>query len=370
MKSGNLFGYYLGLALEKNTFRRAIWVAIFVGIILNLINNPGLLIAFSLHDVNIGQILLTFLVPFCVTIYSSVLSKSNIKPGKLSHIDAILKCKNCKKTKFHIHLGQLVKECPQCKKKTRWKPIKVFSSADSESELAFRENSIVNIPEMNISNHLTIDKFREMDYLSVDEYKIPIELMMENAGLHLARLISLLKPFPANILFGIGTGNNGGGGLVAARRLVAWGYKVFLNIPDNKLHPLSQKQLERSLAFGVESGDIDHPDIFVDAYLGFSQRLPLSLALQEAVDNSNKLNCHKISLDLPTGFDNVTGETIFKPDTILTLAAMKTELIPLLSDTNIFIADLGLPAEVYTRFDIEQLVGFKDSGLLRCVMNE
>ena len=369
MKSGNLFGYYLGLALEKNTFRRAIWVAIFVGIILNLINNPGLIISFSLHDVNIGQILLTFLVPFCVTIYSSVLSNSNIKPGKLSHIDAILKCKSCNKTNFHVHLGQLVNECPQCKKKTRWKPIEVFSTADSDNELAFHESGIVNIPEININNHLTIDKFREMDYLSVDEYNIPIELMMENAGLQLARLISLLNPFPVNILFGIGTGNNGGGGLVAARRLTAWGYKVFLNIPDNKLHPLPQKQLERALAFGAELKDTNHPDIFVDAYLGFSQRLPLSVYLQESIDNSNKLNCHKISLDLPTGFNSVTGETIFKPDTILTLAAMKTELIPLLSDTNIFIADLGLPAEVYARFDIEQPGGFRDSGLLRCVIN-
>ena len=37
-------------------------------------------------------------------------------------------------------------------------------------------------------------------------------------------------------------------------------------------------------------------------------------------------------------------------NTILTLAAMKTELIPLLDNTKILIADLGLPVEVYKKF--------------------
>jgi|GEM_PF-5476323 len=52
-------------------------------------------------------------------------------------------------------------------------------------------------------------------------------------------------------------------------------------------------------------------------------------------------------------------------NTILTLAAMKTELIPLLDNTNILIADLGLPMEVYKKFGIEQPTEFKESGIIR-----
>ena len=70
-----------------------------------------------------------------------------------------------------------------------------------------------------------------MDYLAVNEYLLPIELLMENAGLHLARLVTHILPTPGKVLIGVGPGNNGGGGLVAARRLAAWGYKVDLDLP-------------------------------------------------------------------------------------------------------------------------------------------
>ncbi len=50
---------------------RAIKVAFVVGIILNLINNPGIMLL-RFKDVNIYKVLLTFIVPFCVSLYSSV----------------------------------------------------------------------------------------------------------------------------------------------------------------------------------------------------------------------------------------------------------------------------------------------------------
>ena len=42
---------------------------------------------------------------------------------------------------------------------------------------------------------LELEHFREMDYYAVNNYNLPIELMMENAGLQLANLIfcALLK---------------------------------------------------------------------------------------------------------------------------------------------------------------------------------
>jgi len=94
--------------------KRAIRVAILVGLILNLINNPDLFVTFEIAKINIGRILLTFLVPYIVSTYSSVLSNANLNPGKVSNIDALLKCKGCKKTDFHVHIGEVVEECPKC----------------------------------------------------------------------------------------------------------------------------------------------------------------------------------------------------------------------------------------------------------------
>jgi len=226
----------------------------------------------------------------------------------------------------------------------------------------------IRFPKITFTNahHLSIDKFVEMDYLSIEKYNIPIELLMENAGLNLARLTASLTTKSDRILIGIGTGNNGGGGLVAARRLAGWGYKVFLHLPDINLKALPQLQLERALTFGAKAKLIENPAVFIDAYLGFSQRLPLSRDLIEIIRKINKLSCNRISLDIPTGFNKATGELIFKPDIILTLAAMKTELVPLLYQTQIYIADLGLPHAIYDEFEIKQIPAFKESGIIKC----
>ena len=212
---------------------------------------------------------------------------------------------------------------------------------------------------------LPIDEFKIMDKLSIERFRISIELMMENAGLQLARLASSFLPDKEkNILAGIGTGNNGGGGLVAARRLAGWGYKVFLDIPDTRLKPLAAIQYKRALAFGALNKPIEQPYLFLDAYLGFSQGLPLSIEYNRAVDKANHLECLKISLDLPTGFNRITGSSLFRPDMILTLAAMKNELSNYLDNTSIYIADIGIPSELYTEFGIRQ-PDFNPSGIFR-----
>jgi len=225
----------------------------------------------------------------------------------------------------------------------------------------------MDIPDIHITdkNHISLNRFREMDYLSVDKYHLPIELMMENAGLNLARLAAGFLPDSGKILISAGTGNNGGGGLVAARRLSGWGFRVFLDIPDPKLKELPAYQLDRALAFGAKIEKVDNPDLFIDALLGFSQFLPLSNEYQNAVDDANRFSCTKISLDLPTGFNAQTSTCLFRPDLIMTLAAMKTELLPLTKDIDIFLADIGLPEEVYNKFGLEQPGEFKRSSLLR-----
>lgn len=206
-----------------------------------------------------------------------------------------------------------------------------------------------------------------MDYKAINDFNLPIELMMENAGLQLARLVSRQTDKKKKITIGIGKGNNGGGGLVAARRLLAWGYNVYLHIPDTKLNSLANSQFLRSKKFGAKITTKVDCDIFVDAYLGFSQRLPLPVSIREALQSINKTKSLKISLDLPSGFNLSTETSEFSPDIILTMAAMKTELIPLLNNTQIFIADLGIPRKIYSEFDIEYPLQFSESGILEVV---
>ena len=43
---------------------------------------------------------------------------------------------------------------------------------------------------INERDALELASFREMDYFAVENYSLPIELMMENAGLQLANLVA------------------------------------------------------------------------------------------------------------------------------------------------------------------------------------
>jgi NAD(P)H-hydrate epimerase len=213
---------------------------------------------------------------------------------------------------------------------------------------------------------LSIDDFVEMDNLAINKYNLTIEVMMENAGLQLARLTSLHFPDKnSTILVGAGPGNNGGGGLVAARRLAGWGYKVYLHIPEPNLRALPALQLERALSFGAKQETVSNPDVFIDAYLGFSQRLPLSWKYKRAVVMANAMSSFKISLDLPTGFQRKTGCSLFKPKIIMTLAAPKKELLKpggVLAD--IYVADIGIPSAIYNDFGIQQ-PDFNINGLVK-----
>lgn len=134
MHRSEIIRYYFHLAIERNSLIRASGIAVLVGIILNLINHPEILSG-NFSDLDSGIMVLIFLVPFLVSTYSSILSRSKIKPDEISHIDGILKCNNCKKTNFHIHIGQMTGECPQCKKDTRWKISKIFNLSSSDNDM-------------------------------------------------------------------------------------------------------------------------------------------------------------------------------------------------------------------------------------------
>ena len=222
----------------------------------------------------------------------------------------------------------------------------------------------IHIP---LSDALELPDFKAMDYYAVENYHLPIELMMENAGLQLANLASsVAKSSSAKILVGVGNGNNGGGGLVAARRLAAWGYTVHLDTFTHIEKPLPKKQLERAVKFGVINRAISDPDIWIDAYLGFSQRLPLNKKLMDILNRANQGNHQRISLDIPTGFLGDTSAPYFQAHRVMSLAAPKKILYNLPPETEVFIADLGIPKEVYEKFNLS-IPPFEKNNILKLI---
>jgi len=127
--------YYLRLATEKQTIIRAIFISLSLALIFNLLYMSGWESSIKYDNILAGQLILSFIIPLLLFLIFSVASKPKLKPGNISHVDALLECSSCKKTDFHVHIGQELEDCPMCKEKTKWKPTKIFSLAKSNSEV-------------------------------------------------------------------------------------------------------------------------------------------------------------------------------------------------------------------------------------------
>jgi len=218
---------------------------------------------------------------------------------------------------------------------------------------------------------LTTDQMVEVDRLMVEEFQIDLIQMMENAGRNLAvlardRFLSG-DPRGKRVLVLAGSGGNGGGGLVAARRLHSWGARVVVYLarhPDELTGvPAHQLRILRGL------GDVDiitpaeergfpDADLLLDALIGYSLQGPPRGAAGALIQRAEKQTAPILSLDVPSGMDAGTGERYpphITADATLTLALPKRGLIregvkPAVGE--LYLADIGVPPEVYDRLGL------------------
>ena len=121
--------------------------------------------------------------------------------------------------------------------------------------------------------YLTTDQMREVDRAMIEDFKIDLIQMMENAGRYLADLARRrffdgeLQGRKVTVL--AGAGGNGGGSLVCARWLHNRGaeVKVFTARPDLDFTPVPAHQLDILRRIGVDlspASDLDNarrPDL-------------------------------------------------------------------------------------------------------------
>ena len=103
--------------------------------------------------------------------------------------------------------------------------------------------------------YVTTDQMIEVDRAMIEDCKIELIQMMENAGRNLASLARERflggDPIGKRVVVLAGTGGNGGGALVAARRLHNWGVhvRVFLTKPAADFAPVIKRFEEGPTGF-------------------------------------------------------------------------------------------------------------------------
>lgn len=212
---------------------------------------------------------------------------------------------------------------------------------------------------------LSVEQMREVDRIMVEELGISLVRMMENAGRSLAQVARDLLGGDLggrSIVVLAGPGENGGGGLVAARHLAVSGAQVgvVLAEPAERFAPVPAEQLAiaRQLALPIHE-DVDvlgEPELVLDALLGYSQRGDPHGQTARLIGWS--AGRRVLALDVPSGLELATGQ-LRTPHVVaeatLTLAAPKTALAA--ADAagavgRLLLADISVPALLYERLGL------------------
>jgi NAD(P)H-hydrate epimerase len=201
---------------------------------------------------------------------------------------------------------------------------------------------------------LSTDQMREVDRLMIETYGITLEQMMENAGRNLAELARRMLHGRAEgrqIMVLCGMGNNGGGGMVAARHLHNMGAQVSVVLisDPNELKDVPAHQW----AILRASFELESSDMILDALLGYGSRGDPRPPIKNWIERANASGIPILSLDSPSGLDTTSGEPgrpCVRAAATMTLALPKTGLLaPQARDFvgKLYLADIGVPPELY-----------------------
>jgi NAD(P)H-hydrate epimerase len=205
----------------------------------------------------------------------------------------------------------------------------------------------------------TREEIRDFDSRAIKEFAMPGLLLMENAGLSVARFL-LSQGYLGKVVICCGPGNNGGDGLVLARHLfnhdvdveviispepVKWsdGAQTNFNIVK-KLHiPIYEMGKDEA------KSHLAHADWIIDALFGIGLNANIKAPFIELIEEINHAKAKVLAIDIPSGLDANTGEVLgdaVKADVTLTCVGLKKGFLNPEAEQylgDIRVIDIGLP---------------------------
>ena len=208
--------------------------------------------------------------------------------------------------------------------------------------------------------------------------------LMESAGKSLAEEVGKIAVYtfakPVKVVIFTGSGGNGGDGFVAARYLLNRGYDVDIYMLKDNIRSQQSKinleilenmkpRLSRLNIFNLKTlDDIDNCEVakssesefvIVDGLLGTGINGKLQANIKGAIEIINESKGVKISVDVPSGMDPLTGEVsdlAVIPDYTISFHKIKTGVRNADEEDvgGLVTADIGIP------FEAEYFVNYGD----------
>ena len=232
---------------------------------------------------------------------------------------------------------------------------------------------------------LTTEQMIEVDRAMMNDYKIALIQMMENAGRNLAHLARERffesNPIGKKVTVLAGIGGNGGGALVCARRLHNYGaeVKVYTTKPVGNFTPIPAHQLDILQRMKVTIAQADNisnateSDLIIDGVIGYSLKGAPRDEAAALIHWANATTAPILALDAPSGVDTTTG-TVFDPaikaTATMTLALPKEGLRARSVESHVgelYLADISVLPKLYAEPAIELTICpiFAQSDIVR-----
>ena len=210
---------------------------------------------------------------------------------------------------------------------------------------------------------VTADEMRQIDRVTSEKFGVPSLTLMENAGSAVAEFVVNRYRSAKRVGVICGKGNNGGDGLVAARKLKDAGKSVdvlllseaselrgdaaemFSKLPVKPVIVRSADELKSEEAQRVFAADI-----LIDAVLGTGFRPPVSGLYAAVIAEMNESQAPIVAVDIPSGADAdvMGGQTgaVARAEAMITFTAPRpAHVFGNLTTGPIVVSPIGSPEE-------------------------
>lgn len=207
---------------------------------------------------------------------------------------------------------------------------------------------------------LTSEEAQKLNKFVIKHYGIPPVMFMDQAGRTILDVLLREYPKAQKFLIVCGKGNNGGDGLVLARRLKQVKREPFVVLLEDreKMSPLSRLNFDLVTKMSIKYvfaddilyfDELKHVDVVVDSMIGTGFTGILEGNYLKLANFINDLDKPVVSVDIPSGInpDNgkVEGGVAVKADCTVTIIAPKRGFFLLPASEyvgKLHVADLGL----------------------------
>ncbi len=206
---------------------------------------------------------------------------------------------------------------------------------------------------------ITVSEMRALE-INSEALGVPTRLLMENAGKSVRDAIveALGDVRGKRVVVFVGHGGKGGDGLVAARHLASDGAEVTVLLLGENKHEDAVANLDavQEMDYTIKIAEVKdfrelkpfEAEVLIDAMLGTGVRGKVREPFATAIKIFNESKGFKVSIDVPSGIDPDTGETLgdyVRPDLVVTFHDVKPGLMK--HPFKVKVAKIGIPPEAW-----------------------